>query len=210
MLDTSKALFAAVIGAVIGVVGIFVSQLLLMRFNVLTERKKLTLEMHEEWHGKDMFHIRELVHQYMAHPANWNVKFPDRDWYDLEALDAMRAKNVRDMHPAKDMPDEEREGFYRIGLFYHRLYTLMTNGCLQKSLLPDLFGEEFTFYYVVHFARLELTSTGWESSKSIESLHRWFKTKSRRRCKAWTRTMQHRRQEYERLYKEWLHQAHSK
>ncbi|TAF02609.1 MAG: hypothetical protein EAZ77_18605 [Nostocales cyanobacterium] len=146
-----NSIISALPGALIS--GAVISSIFNWQLNQRRLQLQTTFELHREWNGESLRLSRNLGDKFLlAHPNK-----------DLIQIDNDGSVN----------PEDSVHLWIIIG-FYQRLWILIKYHQVKESLIPELFGESFIWWYKNCFHE-RLIPTKYDSSNQISELNNWKK-----------------------------------
>jgi hypothetical protein len=142
---------STLIPPVVGFLGVLVGASAARLTSISTARVSRTLDLHREYYAERLSKARSEAFQFLK--RNWGKSFADID--EDETLEPLATP------------------LWDVLYFYVRLSTLVRHRQLVRSMVPDLFGNEFAWWYVVVF-RQGLASSQWQSAHEIRHLLQWM------------------------------------
>jgi hypothetical protein len=150
--------FGNLIGGLIGPLLSFVNLLLIVYIAISlnpSERKtQLTLDLHREFDSEPMWKARIDGGKLVLQDTHGTLD-------QLDRTDNPGARNI----------------WMVIG-FYQRLALALKNRQISEDLVPDLFGNDFVWWYR-HCFEKQLEPTGWESWQRMDYLKKWLANKAK-------------------------------
>jgi hypothetical protein len=104
------------------------------------DRLETAFALHREFHAPDMTHSRSLAGKTV------------RD-HGSETFDAMREK----------LSPDATQHVWNVPYFYQRLWLAIKYKNIQKDFVPEMFGENFCWWYLKSYEE-QLLPLGWQSS----------------------------------------------
>ena len=131
----------------------------------------LTFDFHREFNNAEYSRARRRCYRLLK-------KYPNRDFEEISELE--------DYEPSADI--------WFIVRFYQRLWIAIKYKQLNTKSVPELFGENFFWWYVVHFED-KLLPIPCQASREIKQLKKWLDNNSSKSLRAyWLRLAQTSRQ----------------
>jgi hypothetical protein len=112
-------------------------------------RLETAFAMHREFHAPEMTRSRHLAGKTV------------RD-HRSETFDAMRK-----------VATEETHHVWNVMYFYQRLWLAIKYESIHKSYVPEMFGENFCWWYIKSY-RDQLVPLDWQASRNISALMNWI------------------------------------
>lgn len=120
----------------------------------LTGRRQHRLEMafgmHREFHAPDMTHSRSL--------GGLTVRT-----HHSQSYDSMR----------RSLAPDETQHVWNVMYFYQRLWLAIRHKNIHKRHVPEMFGENFSWWYVKSY-ETQLVPLDWQASRHIAALMKWI------------------------------------
>ena len=138
------------ITAAVGLLGTVIGGVISWYANVNRGRTQTAWEMHREWNSEPMNRARSKADKLL-------VKYP-----------GLRLDKLYDT-----VPSEESDPLWMVENFHQRLWLAIEHNCIDKKLVPRLFGELFVWFYTVAYETL-LLPVDWPSCKDIQALKEWM------------------------------------
>jgi hypothetical protein len=143
-----------VINILVGFIGTVVGGVVTWVIGVRQRRLELVLQAHRDFNSADMVEIRHRASELLdSHPGQ-----------DFRELRAQLGRSVM-----KDI--------WAVQYFYQRLWLLVQYHQVDSRLVPELFGDIFSWWVQRYYLAL-LFSLETEPARHIEQLWRWIQEKS--------------------------------
>ncbi|MEM9702427.1 MAG: hypothetical protein AAF907_08290, partial [Planctomycetota bacterium] len=114
-------------------------------------RANLTWDLHREFNSSEMLGVRDRAERIVkVNPS----------------------KNIEELRQALTGSDD-RGALSILSAFYQRLYLAIEHKRVDSKLVPALFGEMFTWWYLVSF-KTQLSPLGWDKSIAVDNLYKWM------------------------------------
>src|SRR6185503_2632313 len=139
------------ISPAIGFLGVLVGATAARLTSSSAVRVSRTLDLHREYYAERLSRARSEAYQFLK--RNWGLSFTEID--------------------ADEILEPAAVPLWEVLYFYVRLSTLLRHQQLVGSMVPDLFGYEFAWWYVIVF-RQQLMSSDWHSAKEVRNLLQWM------------------------------------
>jgi hypothetical protein len=134
-----------------GLGGVIVGSSLTNYFDIRKARKKMALDLHQEWNGTEMsIHRRKAYRLVNTYPTTLFDQFVEEH-------------------------DDASISLFVVMRFFQRIYHVVNNQQANVSLMHDLFAEMYYDWYYQHLEN-GITSLRGDISKDLVNLMKWFKT----------------------------------
>jgi hypothetical protein len=133
-----------------GLIGTLVGAAIAWLAGSRQRRLETAFAMHREFHASEMTHSRNLAGKTVREHRS-------------ETLDAIRRK----------LAPEQTQHVWNVLYFYQRLWLAINYGSIHKRYVPEMFGENFWWWYVKSY-RDQLVPLDWQASRHIAALMDWM------------------------------------
>jgi hypothetical protein len=114
-------------------------------------RLQTAFAMHREFHAPEMTHSRNLAGKTVTEHRS-------------DSFEIMRS----------ELPPEETQHIFNVLYFYQRLWLAIKFKNIQESYIPEMFGENFCWWYVKSYT--DQLPMKWQAGRHIAELMKWIKS----------------------------------
>jgi hypothetical protein len=113
-------------------------------------RLEMAFGMHREFHAPEMTHSRNM---------------------GGSTVRAHHSQNYNSMR--RNLTPDETQHVWNVMYFYQRLWLAIKYGNIYKRHVPEMFGENFTWWYLESY-ETQLVPLDWQASRHVAALMKWI------------------------------------